>query len=357
MNDRPYWWSGPIGGLGNRLIALATMRACAGERVIHFPWSVDPSCPGDYADILKPMPCLAPGSKPLPGSIELETHNWEPLTIYQQLNAALDLNLPLPEFCRRFVSALRSLPFHDEFKGFTSGWRAAAGDVPLVGVHIRRTDRAAYHRDQFRAFLMRKQGMNRELPLHLSALYGLCPAPAVRAYENAAVASALRRYGKKAPGFHYAVFSDATMAEHSVVKTAARLGVSNKKHFTYASGADDAAQSNSARLEHLVFEASQSNALESLLRVLKRKTGDPLFLQRQTTIKDAVMDLLCLAQCDAIAQGNRASTFSLVAALIGAKPIITGKPRYPFWIAIEAETKRTMIESERLNICAPTREN
>ena len=59
---------------------------------------------------------------------------------------------------------------------------------------------------------------------------------------------------------------------------------------------------------------------------------------RKTNIEDAMIELLCLSKCDAIAQSNRASTFSLVAAMIGGKPILTPETRYPFYHAIKAET-------------------
>ncbi|MHA7870879.1 MAG: hypothetical protein ACX939_00875 [Hyphococcus sp.] len=51
-----------------------------------------------------------------------------------------------------------------------------------------------------------------------------------------------------------------------------------------------------------------------------------------------MLEMLCLASCDAIAQNNRASTFSLVASIIGATPIVTPRPRYPFWTTIEETT-------------------
>ena len=176
MQPTSYWWSGPICGLGNRLIAVAAVKACVRNHKIYFPWSIDPSCPGAYEDIFKPTPNLTPRSAPSGDCQVIDTHGWEPLEIYGQFNKTLNLGLSLPEFCTNFVYELRHLAFRDELVDCVSKWRQSIDEASLLGVHIRRTDRTVLHRDQFRAFAMGRQGLNRELPLYLSAMYGLLPA-------------------------------------------------------------------------------------------------------------------------------------------------------------------------------------
>jgi hypothetical protein len=316
----PYWWSGPICGLGNRLIAIAAVKACVEKQEIYFPWSIDPSCPGAYEDILKPIPNLAPRADPPPDCRVLDTHGWEPLEIYKQLKAQLKLGLSLQDFCKNLVLELRRLPFHDELTASAKEWRQSNGEAALLGVHIRRTDRAELHREQFRAFVMRKQGLNRELPLYLSAMYGFLPASFMRTYENRALCRLLRDYKDRSQNFRYAVFSDDRQEVTSFEDSVERAGIESRRYLH-----------RSPQAKH--SPESKNNSL------------------RKTNIKDSVMDLLCLSECDAILQNNRASTFSLVASIIGARPIISAKTRYSFWRTIEDETSMQP-NDPRLN-CRP----
>lgn len=285
------------------MIAIAAVKACVGERVIYFPWSDDPSCPGRFEDVFNADPNLIPASGPASNATVLETHGWEPLTIYEQLRAALRLTLSLEEFCRNFVLELRSLKFRSGILDAVRDWRVQCNET-LLGVHIRRTDRTAHHKGQFQAFLMGKQGLNRELPVYLSAMYGLCPASFMSAYENVALVRSMRRFGKERNDLRYAVFTDNRREALGFEKAAFRYGV--------AYVTEEGAVRSSKRAE---------NRFDQGLR--------------ETSLRNAVIDMLRLSECDAIAQGNRASTFSIVASIIGAKPIITPGPLYPFWRVIK----------------------
>jgi hypothetical protein len=295
------WWSGPFCGLGNRLFALAAAKACAGGRAIHFPWSNDPSCTGDYADIFEPTPGLVLQPVSLPGDIMIET-GWEPLGIYERFKEALKLDLSLADFCADLVAELRSLPFRADLTAAARAWRASAGAASLIGVHIRRTDRTEHHRQQFRAFLRGEQGLNRELPIYLNAVYGLCPNSVIWAHENMTLTRALRRYKSASGAISYTVFSDDIGETRKFQKAAAFGGVGRERCVSGTSAP------RSPQAAHGF---------------------------RNTALKDAALDLLRLCECDAIAQSNRASTFSLAASIIGGKPIITAKTRYPFWRVIE----------------------
>ncbi len=301
-----YWWSGPVCGLGNRLIAFAAVKACAGEYIIRFPWSDDPSCPGRFEEVFETRSNFAPAPAPLDDDVILNTHGWEPLTIYGQLNEALQLNLTLEEFCRKFVSELRSLEIRDDLKSAVRGWRSGCKGG-LLGVHLRRTDRTALHRDQFRAFLLRRQGLNRELPFYLSAMYGLLPSRFVSEYENRVLLSSMRKYKSAKPDARYAVLSDDE-AERSTFQ----IAVPRPDQTDWCFSGDD------------VLLVNKLDANKSGLR--------------RSGVAHAMSDLLKLSTCDAIAQSNRASTFSIVAAIMGATPILTPAPRYPFWQAIEEST-------------------
>ncbi|MEM9616469.1 MAG: hypothetical protein AAF936_00780 [Pseudomonadota bacterium] len=308
MQPIRYWWSGPICGLGNRLVAIAAVRACIDERVtVYFPWSNDPSCPGRYEDILETFPNLIPASAAPPDAIPLNTHGWEPLSIYAELSEALKLDLSLANFCKKFVFELRHLPFKADLADGARTWRQNIDEGPLVGVHIRRTDRSEHHRKEFRAFVMRKQGLSRELPLYLSAMYGFAPDSFMRFYENLVLVRSSRRIKQHGAGFWYAVFSDDTNEIRGFEEVAAFAGIDNSRHRITAAVNGGEIESEQTRM-------------------------------RQTGIREAISDLLRLSQCDAIVQNNRASTFSLVASMIGATPILSAKTRYPFWLAIEEAT-------------------
>ncbi len=307
MQSTSYWWSGPICGLGNRIIAIAAVKACVNHHAIYFPWSIDPSCPGAYEDIFKPTPNLTPRIYQPAECRVIDTHGWEPLDIYEQFNETLNLGLSLSEFCANFVYELRHLHFQDELVSTATKWRQSIGEASLLGVHIRRTDRTLHHRDQFRAFARGQQGLNRELPLYLSAMYGLLPPPFMRFYEDKALCHSLRQYKNTTQNFGYAAFSDDSQAVAGFEKAVASMGVDNERYRKKSPGINEIPEWNENYL-------------------------------RKTTIQESVIDLLCLSECDAIAQNNRASTFSVIASIIGAKPIITATPRYPFWRVIEQST-------------------
>ncbi|MEX6633402.1 hypothetical protein [Hyphococcus lacteus] len=298
MNEAKHiWWSGPIGGLGNRLIAIAAARACVPDRPINFHWINDASCPGEFHDLFKASPDWIVSPTPSSNCVMVETHPWEPFSIYEAFNDRLALGLSSAEFSHRFIHTLRTLPFKDEFPQHAKVWRDSFKSDRLTGVHLRRTDRAELHRKQFRAFLLRKQGLNRELPFYLNAMYGLLPEAIVHQYENVTIGMLLRKHQTHS----YVLFSD------SAASVAAFDGIVQKIGIKKASISD--------RID---------NSAE--------------FALRETSLKGALLELLCLAQCNTIVQSNRASTFSLVAAIIGAKPILTPQTRYPFWQTIEAQT-------------------
>lgn len=304
-NATPIWWTGPICGIGNRLIAMAAVKACSDGREVVFPWSNDPSCPGEYADIFEPMPEFRLADAPPAGSIEIAT-GWEPFEIFEQFRDTLRLQMSSAEFGVAFVRSLRGLKFREMLVMQSNDWRDAQECDALLGVHIRRTDRAAQHRQQFRDFLTGKFGLNRELPAHWSALYGLAPESIVARLEDKVLARAAVKYLRNGGSGKYRVFSDSL----------------------------DQVQG---------FETAIASLGEAVHHDERKKPPSPAAPDsalRRTTISAAALDLLSLARCDAIAQNNRASTFSLVAAMLGSKPIITAKTRYPFWLRIETETGR-----------------
>ncbi len=311
MSHDAYWWSGPIGGLGNRLIAIAAVKACTVDREVSFPWLNDPSCPGEYHDILDPIPNLNVGSRPSSHAVQLKTHNWEPLTIYRQLKKELRLSLSQSEFCLRFVDVLRHLPFKQGLKQKASQWRQAQSFEPIVGVHIRRTDRMAQHRKEFRRAIFRRQGISGELPLLLSAGYGIFPPGIISLYEDSVIGSQLKKIQRKNKKFAFSIFADNYRYVDGLKKRARWYGVQSA---AYLAPALTATETFSAKAHQY----------------------------RQTGLVDAVVDLLCLASCDAIIQNNRASTFSLAASIIGMTPIISAKTRYPFWHAIEGASEKAL---------------
>lgn len=302
MAKDPIWWAGPICGLGNRMMALAAARASADGRPIRFTWSNDESCPGAFSDIFAPSPIFAPAESAPPGATVIHT-GWEPYGIFETFKGALGLDISRAEFSRRLLAALDTSPFLEAHVRAARAWRAAEdAAAPLIGVHVRRTDRTEQHRRQFRDFLLRRSGLVREIPVWLSAFYGLAPDAWICRYENAMLTSAMRRFGEGKSSYAYAVFADDETEARNVEEAAARRAP----------------------------------------KALKRKGPDreplpQLQRLRRTSLSSAMTDLLCLAQCDAIAQSNRASTFSLVAAIIGRKPILTPKTLYPFWLTMEED--------------------
>lgn len=298
--ENPIWWTGPICGLGNRMMAIAAVRACAGERPVRFQWSNDASCPGAFEDVFTVSDGFAPSTAAPPS--EAIATGWEPYEIFETFKSALGLSMSRAAFSARLLHALDTLPIRNVHVDVARAWREAQGAAPLIGVHVRRTDRTEQHRRQFQDFLMRKSGLNRELPVLLSAFYGLAPAASLCAYENAMLSSAVRRFGAAQDNHAYVIFADDKNEALNVEQALTRSVPNAAKR-----------------------EGPQSDPPPQMERL------------RATSLSAAMIDLLCLAQCDAIAQGNRASTFSLAAAIIGRKPILTAKTRYPFWRMLEED--------------------
>lgn len=303
------WWSGPAYGLGNRLLAVASALACTRDEIIHFPWLINPPCPGRYQDVLAPharLVCTDSRQEDWPA---VDTSPWDPSLIYPAFCQARTTTLPPDAFWTGFVHAVRSLPFHDHLIAAATGWRVAQASPYLVGVHIRRTDRINHVKLGLVRFERSWHSKDNELPPLQTALYTRATPETVARVENTAIWAmiALRRIFRK--GLKVAVFADDTVQRDAFIAAGRRFG------FRPSDFADPPANA----------------AARSRPRVGKR---------RETGLSDAALEILCLSKCDAIVQNNRASSFSLVAAIVGAKPILSGTTRYTFWHDCVAATGR-----------------
>ena len=305
---RIFWWAGPRGGLGNRLLAIAAVRACAIDTEVKFMWNEDNGCPGKYEDVLEPIPFFTLLTEPPRQSNALTHLSWNPLEIFDELSGLFGLSMGMNEFSTRFIAALKTSPFKPQLVSAAKDWRACFGSHKVIGIHIRRTDRIKHHQ----AALRSKQGGNsvlyvkKQLPFFQSLLYRFGSDRLIGDLENIEL---YRRIAPKilSPDWRLATFSDDER---------------EKKRFTKG------------------WQWSQPNKVTVFgLSKTSEITTNATSTRRKTSLRDAAIELLCLSRCDAIAQNNSASTFSLVASIIGSKPILTTKTHHDFWRRIEDVSK------------------
>ncbi len=296
-------WTGPIYGLGNRLLAMAAAAAVGSmvDRPVAFGWRNDDECPCDPEELFESSERMRiVANEPL-ADAELDTLEWDPLLILQRAQQILGKALPVRPFLEAFLHALRTLPIRSDILDQARAWSLAPerGDGN-VALHVRRTDRIAHHRNVFE----RGAPINEILTFGVGkSLFYLVSSPErIRSVENRWLLRQLRSAAGSSMGERtYTLYCDSRseleLLESWLLRRASDLGY-------YPSPATEA-------------EAWTTRQL------------------RETSTRDALVELLAMSSASAIIQSNRTSTFSLVAALIGRAPIVSRRPAHRFWREIE----------------------
>ena len=294
-------WSGPSGGLGNRMLALASTSAIAGllNAEIVFPWVNSPVCPCGYDDLFRHIPGIrVQRSGPSPGRI-VQTDRWNPVRIGNDFERALGIKLNDEDYYLRFIQALRTMTFSDDVR-YRLSRRTVSGDHRTVlSVHIRRTDRMPHHRKLYRhpfsAFrIARNTGFLKSM--HYLSL----PESMVVRMENKAMARIIRTFIRETPHAVYSVYSDSREGVQGMIRFCRAAGISEHR---YAPG----------------YPGSQGSDY----------WGE--YGMRKTRIRDALVELVEMSESSGIIQNNPASTFALVASIRGRVPIVSKQPIHEFW--------------------------
>ena len=291
-----FWWSGSPGGLGNRLVAMAAIIAAGDGHKFYFRWRENDACPGKYEHILDPIPSLTPVAERLPGLQVIRTSTWNPMQIYNQLNMHLGRHMPLDEFSRRFVVALRSMPFKQALIEEAQSWRQTATEGELIGIHLRRTDRFERHRKS-----LTEQSQELEiLPLYQRFLYAYAPGKMISGVENLIICRTIRKARSNRVPIQAAIFSDSAEELKMLVQFAKATGIPGSRFVKTISAPRRPYDSNFRR-------------------------------RRETGLRASVVDFISLSTCERIIQNNNLSTFSIAAALYGSSSIISVEPSNSIW--------------------------
>lgn len=304
-------WSGPSGGLGNRMLALASASALAGllDTQITFTWPVTPDCPCRYTDLFQQIDGLV--VEPMPGGHRhrVVTCGWNPVRIFKGFTTALvGTRVEEADFYYAVIRALRAFRYSDNV------WRKISGGTPdrrghtHLALHTRRTDRYRFHRTVYRhkvyaLSIMRNTGMAKSLQ------YLLLPESWVRNIENRYLGKLLQGFLAAYPGATYTLFGDS------------ETEIEELKRFINAAGI----------MEGRHYPAFCSRSAAGCGGQFGIRDAHPC---------DALVDLLEMSTSDLIAQSNPASTFSLVAAMIGGVQIISKQPTHAFWRRMQAVLKQ-----------------
>jgi hypothetical protein len=306
----PIQWSGPSGGLGNRMLALASASALAGllDTQIAFNWPETPDCPCRYTDLFQQIDGLR--VEPMPGGHRnrVTTCGWNPVRIFKGFTAALGTRVEEADFYYAMIRALRALRYSDDVREKISDCTAIRRGHAHLALHIRRTDRYRFHRTVYRhklyAFsIVRNTGMGKSLQ------YLLLPESWVRHIENRYLGKLLEGFLTACPDATYTLYGDSGTEIEDLKQFIKTVGIMDERHYP---------------------------AFCSRLAAGRRRQ----FGIRQAHPRDALVDLLEMSTSDQIAQNNPASTFSLVAAMIGGVQIISKQPIHAFWRKMQAVLKK-----------------
>lgn len=306
-------WIGPAGGLGNRILALGSVLALSKllDTTIIFPWISNSSCNVAYDELFDEMHGIKIDNS-LVGNQLFGVNDWEPVTIFREFNNHIHQTITAEEFCISFISAMRSLKFKksllNEFFSYYTEHRTHKN----LALHIRRTDRIIHHKASLKGILttdMKKVRYNlkiiRNTGVFKTLQYGLLPENLSRKFEYRGIAKSTIRYLQKQNFGSYTIYADSFDLSNDLHHLIKNMGISDQYYIPgYCIGKAD--------------------------RTYKSDFG-----KRETSIQDAMIELLGMSKSSGIIQNNSASTFSLCSAIIGQTPILSSKPRHQFWKTIK----------------------
>ncbi len=192
------YWSGPTGGLGNRMLGLASASAVADvvESEICFSWRNTPRCPCEYNALFTSIPGLRISHPPKRSQKIVQTDGWNPVRIVNDFENNLRVEFDRETFWYRMVHTLRTVEYsHSVNKKLTESRNPLSGRDALA-IHIRRTDRLVHHgrlyRHKHRAFrIARNTGLVKSLQ------YLLCSTSLTCHLENRTLSNLLKSFLKK----------------------------------------------------------------------------------------------------------------------------------------------------------------
>jgi hypothetical protein len=302
-------WIGFHAGLGNRILALASILALSKiiQSTIVCPWSSNPGCPVSYHELFEDMPGLEINNNALRQGKLIGRNTWEPVLIYQDFKKELDLNISIEEYCLSFLKSIRSLKYNKSLlREFKSYYQKNEINTS-VAIHIRRTDRVNFHRKSIHKLFSidRKQAKRnlfiiKNLGIRKSLCYGFLPVTIIRSFENQNIVKLYDRLLQENSDLNYSICVDSEWELRHLKRCIANAGIAEER-----------------------YQPSYCNAL---WQNSWRSVG-----KRQTPIQHALIECLGMSMSAGILQNIPTSTFSICSSIIGNTPILTTAPRIPCW--------------------------
>ena len=236
------------------------------------------------------------------------TSGWNPVRIFKGFSSTLDTKVEEADFYYKMIRALRAFRYSDDVREKMSECTAIRRGDTHLALHTRRTDRFRFHRTVYRhqlsAFsIVRNTGMIKSLQ------YLLLPESWVRGIENHYLGKLLEGFLSAYPDATYTLYADSETEIEDLQQFINTAGMMDSRHYP----------------------------------AFCRRSADGRrgpFGMRDVHPRDALVDLLEMSTSDRIAQNNPASTFSLVAAMIGRVQIISKQPTHAFWRRMQAVLKK-----------------
>jgi hypothetical protein len=296
-------WSGPTGGLGNRMLALASASALSGllNTKIAFTWTGSPVCLCRFSDLFSHIDGLREGPTTAGRGTRVNTCGWHPERIRKGFEKVLKVRIREDEYYYGMIRALRNVRYVPAVETHLSQFRKLRGGENTLSVHIRRGDRLDLHRRVYRhhiyAFnIIRNTGYVKSLQ------YLLLPEAWIRKIENEDIRRLVEAHLRDFPGSSCTLHGDS---RESIEDLAGFLGQSGIPAVGYP----------------LPFCRRGDDRRE-------------MFGIRETHPRDALVELLKMSMSRGIVRDNPASTFSLVAAIVGRVRINSRQPTHAFWVKI-----------------------
>lgn len=304
-------WSGANGGLGNRMLGLSSVLAISKllNTEIAFEWRIDDACPSDYFVLFKKMPGLLINEMPTNSSVSVQSNGWDPLRIYRAFQTQLNHPIKIEDYLYYLIKSIQQFEYHDLVLDKFSQWLTKRSGTYNLGIHIRRTDRIKHHQQLLKRFLRSPksdQVIIQAIGIRKTLQYLILPSSSISKMENKYLAKLTKKYLDKENDCTYTLYCDSQNELKECNEEFKKLGISSHRYFpSYCE----------------LFDSSTGDSGNELGK-------------RETSVQDALVEMLGLSKSTWIAQNTSASSFSLVASIIGKVPIVTRQPTYPFWSTI-----------------------
>jgi hypothetical protein len=288
------------------MLALAAASSLAKllQSEIHFNWAEEPRCKCGYHEVFGEMPGLMVDKRESSGYSRIETGWKDPAGIFKGFEEALHVQLSEEVYYYQFLESLRDLNYSEYVRVQLSRCLKKRQGYNNLAIHIRRTDRINHHKKVY------KHGFDalniiRNTGIKKSIQYLFLPESVISQLENRYFTDILKKNLSNFPDSTYSLYCDSQDELEHTLQYFRNAGIPDQPYF-------------------MSYCADPKN----------KCWGE--FGIRNTRMSDALVELLEMSNSSWIAQNNRASTFSVAAAIIGRVKIISQKPAHKFWRKIKA---------------------